>query len=140
MAVATSTFDSVFVTATDTAYVPGTDEVKGVKDLSIEETRTMTESTYLGDAFTTFTAGVKSVSISLSGHFVAGDLPQKTVRDAHGSGATIYLSIVRDPGGVAGQKGHRFPVLVESYSTKLATGDVIAFDAKFSLAGTPTAI
>lgn len=139
MAVATSTFDSVFVTATDTAYVPGTDEVKGVRDLSIEETRTMTDSTYLGDAFTTFTAGVKSVAISLSGHFLAGDTPQKTVRDAYASGATIYLHIVRDPNGTASNKGVKYPVIVESLSTKFATGDVLSFDAKLALAGTPAA-
>lgn len=140
MAVATSTFDSVFVTATDVTYT-ASDEIKGVRDLSVEETRTVTDSTYLGDAFNTFTAGVKSVSLSMSGHFLASDTAQKAVRDGYANGTTVYLHIIDTPSATVGQrKGTKYPVYVESLSLKYATGDVVAFDAKFALAAAPTSI
>lgn len=140
MAVSTSTFDAAFVTATDIAYVAG-DEIKAVKDLSVEESRAMTDSTYLGDAFSTFTAGVKSVSISMSGHFLVGDAPQGVIRTAYANGTTCWLHIIDNPTATTGQrKGTKFPVLIESLSLKYATGDVISFDMKAALAATPSNI
>lgn len=139
MAVATSSFDAVFATATDTTYAAG-DEIKGSRDLSVEETRTMTDSTALSDAFTTFTPGVKSVSISLSGHYLASDTAQGVLRTGYANGTIVYLHVIRDSTGSVGNKGFKYPVYVESHSIKYAVGDVLSFDAKFALAAAPTAI
>lgn len=101
----------------------------------------MTDSAYLGDAFVTFTPNVRSVSISMSGHYLPSNTPQKNIRDAFGTGNTIYLHIIDNAAATTGtRKGTRYPVTVESWSTKYAVGDVLAFDAKFALAGTPVDI
>ena len=132
----TREFDAVFVTATDTAHTPA-DKVAGVKDLSSNSSRAMTDTTYQGDDVVTNKPGPRTIAFTCSGHVIKGDAVQKALRDAHEDGSIVYVSIVEDEEAVLpASKGKRYACYVESFNSGRAQGDVVTFDAAFSL-GSP---
>jgi hypothetical protein len=136
----TASFDAAFIKATDAAHLPA-DKIAGVKDLTVEKSTAMADTTYIGDQNASSVPGATTTSFSMSGHVNGGDAPQDALRTGLTSKAIVYLTVINDAEATAGSQGFRYPVYVESYNEKFAQGDVIAFDAKFALArGTITAV
>lgn len=133
--------ESVSVTATDTAATAA-DKIDGLSDASLSRSSDLVETNYLGaGGFKKRVKTMKDHSGSLSGHFLAGDLPQKVLRDAYETGATVYVTFVYDSSVTAGQPmGERIPMIVESYDEKHTSGGLIEFSCSLQGNGAPTVV
>lgn len=125
------------VYAKSASGAPGSgDEIDGVMDCTVSESRTAIESTdYKGDQFRTRLMGLRDVSISMSGQMELSDSPQNLIRSSYASGATIYITVLDD-----GTNGFTFPCLVESYEKGGGVDDAATFSASFVLNGAPVAV
>lgn len=133
--------EEVSVTATDTDAT-NADKIEGLTDASLSRTSDLVERNYLGGgSYKKRIKTLKDTNASLSGHFHAGDAPQTVLRDAHDSGATVYVTFIFDSGvGTGEKKGERIPMLVENYDEKHTSGGVIEFSCSLQGNGAPTAV
>ncbi|WP_371745743.1 phage tail tube protein [Myxococcus sp. CA033] len=125
----------------DTNAAQPVDRVDGLTDASLSETGDFVETNYLGGSgYKSRVQTLKDTSADLSGHFMQGDAPQSVLRDARDTGANVYVTFVFDPNAVAGTKGKRIPMVVNSYDEKLTPGGVVEFTCKLLGNGAPVAV
>lgn len=134
----TSTFSAIFITATDIAYVAG-DELIGVQDLSVSDSRAAIDVTALGDGYHFNLTGARTVELTFSGSTDAASAPQGVLRTAFAAGSVCYLHVITNPAATSGQvKGRKYPVYISTYSTSYAIDSQLKFDATAILAAAPS--
>lgn len=134
---ATAAHTAALYAKSTSGSVSGSDEIDGINSVSVSQELTELETTDFKDtsSFKTRIAGLKDGSIEISGDFEPADAPQNLVRSSFLSGATIYITYLRD-----GTNGARFPALVTSIKEDGAVDGKAQFSATLKLNGAPTAL
>ena len=134
MAIHSSEFECVYVTATDTEHTPA-DAIDGAQNVSIDRSVAMSERTKQGQKVATFVPGVTTVAISVDGLIERGSAPYGALKTAFEGRTQVFLTVIEDESaGVGEEKGKRYATYVESLNFSYATGDLLKFNASFSLA------
>lgn len=113
-----------------------TDEVTGINNVSMTDTRTMLDITSFennGGAMERL-AGLRDVSVTLSG-FLNGDAEQVLLQDNHGTGTLTYVLVEFDGTGAPSLE---VPCLVESIDYSAAVDGTVDVTYNLVSAGAPT--
>lgn len=129
---------TIYAKSTNVTAVSG-DKVDGLDSASFSESIDMVDANFIGGSgYKSRVPTLKDTSLDISGHYKSADAPQTLIRTSHGTGATVYMTVIFDGAASAGSQGKRVPMLVESYEEQLTTGDVVQWSAKLVGNGSPT--
>ena len=106
----------------------GANLLGGLKDFTVNDSVTVLDITDLADTsgYTIRMAGLKDVSISLSGNYSQADAPQTLMRTV--AGTTMYVTILPD-----GTNGFSYKTIVEKCEVKGSVDGTV--DISISLVG-----
>jgi predicted secreted protein len=125
----------------DTTTPTGTDQIDGLKDVSLSLPKDMLETTnFKAGGYKLRLVGLTDSSADLSGDYIAADAPLALIRSSWASGATLYFTFYVDPAATSGNKGWRVPMLVSEFSLKAAPSSTSEWSAKLVGNGAPVAV
>ena len=126
---------NVTIKVSNSTPLSGTDEITGINNVSLTDTRTMLDITSFennGGAMERL-AGLRDVSITLSG-FLNGDTEQVLLQDNHGTGTLTYVLVEFDGSGAPSLE---VPCLVESIDYSAAVDGTVDVTYNLVSAGVP---
>ncbi|NNC17668.1 hypothetical protein HJC22_18275 [Corallococcus exiguus] len=123
-----------------TSETPST-ELDGISECSVATAIDSVDMNYFGgDGYKRNAATLRGLTISVSGHRIAGNAAQDLMETHMLSGQVGYLHVIKDEAATAGQRGVRYAARIMSFDSGGPSSDVDKLTASLNGQGAPVKV
>lgn len=135
-------FTELVYAKSTSATAVAADKIDGIQEFTFSRSADMAEITDTkdGSGYKLRQTQLKDTKVDGSGQYEASDAVQQLIRSSWSTGATIYFTVITDPGAAAGSQGWNIPCLVESYEGGVNPNEPGKFSFSAVGNGAPTAV
>lgn len=134
MAETTISYDAIKVGATTTTVL------NKITDVSQDDSKSETDSVYVGKSIAVTTAGARTVGFNITIDWDSSDTNHKLLETAYETDAKVKLDVIIDETAVSGEQGKTWTCLVTSFQRGLSPTGVKTVTMKLRPVDVPVAL